>query len=80
MEILLQGLVLLVAGMGIVYLFLSLLVWVMTRSSLIVTKFNHILPDDEPKKKTRPAQTQVHPGGDEVQIAVAIASAVAHAR
>ena len=34
MAILMQGLVLLVAGMGIVYLFLFLLVWVMNRAPL----------------------------------------------
>ena len=54
---LMQGLVLLVAGMGIVYLFLALMVWVMNRFATIIPRFNHILPDDEPKKKVRkPAQ------------------------
>lgn len=50
---LMQGLVLLVAGMGIVYLFLTLMVWVMNRFATIIPRFNHVLPDDEPKKKTR---------------------------
>ena len=50
---LMQGLVLLVAGMGIVYLFLILMVWVMNRFATIIPRFNHVLPDDEPKKKTR---------------------------
>jgi len=57
-----QGIVLLVAGMGIVYLFLSLMVWVMNRFASIIPRFNHILPDEEPKKKTRkpakPSTTQ----------------------
>lgn len=79
MAILLQGLVLLVSGMGIVYLFLTLLVWVMNRSAQIVPKFNHILPDDEPKKKTRPAAPAHATQHDDAQIAVAIAAA-AHAR
>lgn len=48
---LMQGLVLLVAGMGIVYLFLALMVWVMNRLATIIPRFNHVLPDDEPKKK-----------------------------
>ena len=78
MAILLQGLVLLVSGMGIVYMFLTLLVWVMNRSAQIVPKFNHILPDDEPKKKARPAAA-AHATHEDVQIAVAIAAA-AHAR
>lgn len=56
-----QGIVLLVAGMGIVYLFLALMVWVMNRFATIIPRFNHILPDEEPKKKTRkPANPQQH--------------------
>jgi len=77
MDIILQGFTLLVAGMTIVYLFLSLLVFVMNRATLLVTKFNHILPDDEPKKKPRP---QAAPQNDHAAIAVAIAGAVAQAR
>ncbi|MDR2849957.1 MAG: OadG family protein [Verrucomicrobiota bacterium] len=77
MEKLLQGLVLLVAGMGIVYLFLSLLVWVMDRSSKVISRFSYILPDEEPKKKPRAA---VKPAGDATEvIAVAIAAAKARA-
>ena len=76
MATLLQGLVLLVAGMGIVYLFLTLLVWVMNRSAAIVPRFNHILPDDEPKKRARPA---ARADDDAVLIAVAIAAARARA-
>lgn len=78
MDILLQGLVLLVAGMGIVYLFLMLLVFVMNHSSKLVTRFNHILPDDEPKKKPRAAAAQR--ADDHTAVAVAIAAAVARAR
>lgn len=77
MAILLQGLVLLVSGMGIVFLFLSLLVWVMNRSATIVSRFNHILPDEEPKKKSRPAQSSAHDDG--VLIAIAIVAAQARA-
>ncbi len=50
---LMQGLVLLVAGMGIVYVFLAVMVWFMNRFARIIPRFNHILPDDEPKKKPR---------------------------
>jgi len=78
MEILLQGLVLLVSGMGIVYLFLTLLVWVMNRSAAIVPKLNHILPDEEPKKKkSRPAAAHAAHGHDDAAVAVAIAAAYA---
>jgi sodium pump decarboxylase gamma subunit len=74
MGILLQGLVMLVSGMGIVYLFLSLLVWVMDRSSSIVPRFNHILPDDKPKKKSRPAAKPLdHDDGAFIALAIAAA-------
>lgn len=57
---LMQGLVLLVAGMGIVYVFLALMVWVLNRFAVIIPRFNHILPDEEPKKKTRTARPKAN--------------------
>ena len=57
---LMQGFVLLVAGMGIVYVFLALMVWVMNRFAAIIPRFNHILPDEEPKKKTRTARPKAN--------------------
>lgn len=74
MAILQQGLVLLAAGMGIVYVFLALLVWVMNRSATVVSRFNHILPDEEPKKRTRPV---ARADDDTVLIAIAVAAAQA---
>jgi len=76
MAILMQGLVLLVAGMGIVYLFLMLLVWVMNRAASFVVRFNYILPDEAPKKKPRP-ETQHITHSDDALIAVAVAAAQA---
>ena len=81
MAILLQGLVLLVSGMGIVFLFLALLVWVMNRSAQIVQRFNHILPDDEPrKKKNRSAPATERAGSDDVKVAIAVAVTSVRAR
>lgn len=74
MAIFQQGLVLLAAGTGIVYVFLALLVWVMNRSTTIVSRFNHILPDEEPKKRTRPV---ARADDDTVLIAIAVAAAQA---
>jgi oxaloacetate decarboxylase gamma subunit len=73
MAILLQGLVLLMSGMGIVYLFLTLLVWVMNHSASVVSRFNHILPDDAPRKKPR-AAAKAAVLDDGAFIAVAIAA------
>lgn len=71
MEILLQGLVLLVAGMGIVFAFLALLVFIMNGSAKIVPHFNSILPDEAPKKKSAPRAA----ASDDATIALAIAVA-----
>lgn len=80
MAVLLQGLVLLVSGMGIVYLFLALLVWVMNRSAQVVPKFNHILPDEAPKKKPRASAQASGAAQDDIPLAIALAVASARAR
>ncbi len=73
MAILSQGLVLLLAGMSIVFAFLAVLVWVMSVSSKIIPKFNHILPDPQPKKRAvKSAATS-----DDIDIAISIAVATA---
>ena len=67
-----QGIVLMVAGMGIVYAFLAILVFVTKASMAGIGRFDAILPDAAPKKKpaARPA------GGDDADIALAIAVAI----
>jgi len=70
----LQGLVLLVAGVSIVFLILGLLVVVVTFSSKFVTRFNDLLPDDGQKVKKTSKKTTC--ADDE--IAVAIAAVLAH--
>ena len=55
MEIIGQGIVLMVAGMGIVYVFLTVLIAVTKGSSAFVAKFDHILPQDAPKKAPKKA-------------------------
>lgn len=73
MELIKQGVVLLVAGMGIVYFFLTLLVIVTNLASKIIPKFAYLLPEEAPKKKPAPAKAS-----DDSEIALAIA--VARAR
>ena len=74
-ELLKQGVVLLISGMGIVFIFLAILVLVTTGAAKVIPKFNHILPDEAPKKKPVPA---AKPTDDDLAIALAIA--VARAR
>ena len=71
MAVLGQGLVLMVAGMGIVYLFLTVLIFVAKYSSAFVARFNDILPQETPKKAPRPAAAS-----DDADIALAIAVAL----
>ena len=67
-----QGLVLMIAGMGIVYLFLIVLIIVAKYASAFVARFDHILPQDAPKK----APAKAAAGGDDANSALAIAVAL----
>lgn len=58
-----QGLVLMIAGMGIVYAFLYVLIFVSDWSSRFVSRFKAILPDDKPKKMTRAAMPETPKAG-----------------
>ena len=66
-----QGLVLMVAGMGIVYVFLSLLIVVTKVAMGGVARFDSILPQDAPKKASAP---KVAAAGDaDIALAIAVA-------
>lgn len=67
-----QGLVLMLAGMGIVYTFLVVLVIVTKISMKGIARLDYILPNDAPKK---PAAKAVA-GSDDENIALAIAVAM----
>ena len=71
MEAISQGLVLMIAGMGIVYLFLITLIIVTKISMKGISNFDSILPQDAPKKKPAAAATD-----DDANIALAIAVAM----
>ena len=60
MEMMGQGLVLMIFGMGFVYLFLWLMIVVIKHSSRFVCRFEHLLPDDalKPKRKATIAVAQ----------------------
>ena len=73
-----QGLVLMIFGMTVVYLFLWLMIVVVKHSSRFVVKFDYLIPDDpKPKRKAvqAPAASSVSPaavssGGTEVKAPV----------
>ena len=66
-----QGLVLMLSGMGIVYMFLVVLIITTKYSSAFVAKFDSILPQDAPKKSPKPAAAN-----DDENVALAIAVAM----
>ena len=72
MSVLGQGLVLMLAGMGIVYFFLCILIVVTMVAMKFVGRFDSILPQDAPKKK--PAVKAA--GSDDENVALAIAVAL----
>lgn len=72
MAVLGQGLVLMLAGMGIVYFFLCILIVVTMVTMKVFAKFDSILPQDAPKKK--PAAKAA--GNDDENVALAIAVAL----
>ena len=72
MDIIYQGLVLMLAGMGIVYCFLSALIVVTKLSMKGISRFDSILPQDAPKKKPAAAKAS----DDDANIALAIAVAL----
>ena len=76
MELMGQGLVLMIAGMGIVYAFLYVLIFVSDWSSRFVLQFEAILPDDKPKKMTRAAMPETPKAGT-VSLKVALMDKVA---
>ena len=72
MAVLGQGLVLMIAGMGIVYVFLSVLIVVTKVSMKGIANFDSILPQEAPKKKPAAAAA----GNDDANVALAIAVAL----
>ena len=80
---LLQGLVLMIVGLFMVFSFLLLLVLILMACEKIIPRFSHILPDEPPKTKTSRA---IQPGApystrdSDERIAVAIAAAIAQSQ
>ena len=71
MAVLGQGLVLMIAGTGIVYVFLSVLIVVTKTSMQAIAKFDSILPQVAPKKK--PAASRASSDDADVALAIAVA-------
>ena len=60
-----------IAGMGIVYIFLTLLIGVTNVSMKAIAPFDKLLPQDAPKKK--PAAAKAANDDENVALAIAVA-------
>ena len=67
-----QGVVLMLAGMGIVFAFLAVLILVTLSTMKGIGRFDSILPQDAPKKKPAAAKAS----SDDADVAPAIAVAL----
>jgi oxaloacetate decarboxylase gamma subunit len=78
MELLNNGLLLLVIGMGTVFAFLSIMVLAIEISSRVCSRFAHLIPEKAPAKPKRPRpQTSADDDGDLLAV---IAAAVTRYR
>jgi len=73
---LIQGLLMLVAGMGIVLVFLQVMIVVMDVSARFVSRFNYLMPEATSRKPMPKAAVQAAPA----ELAVAIAAAASRQR
>lgn len=72
-----SSLILLVAGMGMTFIFLLVQVLCTNISSKITARFAYLLPEPVPKKPT--AKPVAKPQADEDEIVAAMAAAIHHA-
>ena len=68
MAIMGQGIVLMIAGMGIVYVFLYIMIIVCGKASSFVSKFDYLVPDEPKKVRKSPA-----PAASSTPVAKAVA-------
>lgn len=76
MSMIWQGVVMTIAGMGIVYLFLWVMIVVVRHFCRFIVRFDYLIPDDTPKSSRKNAakavmadepQTKAHVGGTEIK-------------
>ena len=72
MDVLGQGVVLMIAGMGFVFAFLALLVFVTKFTMNGIARFDSIIPQEAPKKQPKAKAA----GDDDANVALAIAVAL----
>lgn len=71
-----DGIIIMLIGMGVVFLFLVIMVYVMDWTSKLVLKLNEIFPEEIPEEKP----TRKKAGNNDGDVALAIAIACAQRR
>ena len=74
MTLIYNGLLLMVVGMGTVFLFLSIMVFCIGASSKISARFAHLIPEKEPPKRSK-AKAKAKPAAPENAVLVAVMAA-----
>jgi len=75
-----SALILMVAGMGMTFVFLLVQIWCTNLSSKIAARFTHLVPEPAPKKNGKPAPAKTAPTADEDGEVVAAIVAAIHAK
>ena len=73
-SVLTDGLIIMVIGMGVVFVFLMLMVWAMHGMHNFLAWFNKFMP--EPVEVVKTKKTKINNENDEAMVAVAIAACV----
>ena len=75
-----DGLIVMIIGMGTVFIFLTIMIWAMDLNGRVLQIINKFFPEEVPVEKNKQGKASAHgePLGDE-EIALAIACAMAAA-
>ena len=72
-----SALILMVAGMGMTFVFLLIQIWCTDLSSKIAARFAHLIPEPAPKKNGKPAPVKAPAAtADDAEVVAAIVAAI----
>ncbi|HQL10553.1 MAG TPA: OadG family protein [Lentisphaeria bacterium] len=78
LNLIVSSLILLVAGMGVTFVFLIIQVWCTNLSSKITARYSHLLPDPTPKKAPVKAAAKAPAKADDGELVAVISAAIQH--
>lgn len=78
LNLIISSLILLVAGMGMTFVFLIIQVWCTDISAKITARYSHLLPDPAPKKAPTKAPAKAPTKTDDGELVAVISAAIQH--